>query len=134
MKKLLRAVAVALLGVSLSAGMASANSGTVSNTGPNSQNHVTFNGSNSTTVTSHNNGGVLNLNGQFAGSGNAQTNNNTNAGGATSGSVSNANSTSSSVSQNNSGAMAVAVAAAANNSGNNSGSISNTGPDSNNSV
>lgn len=132
MKKLLRAISIAVLGVGLSAGIVSANSGDVSNTGPGSDNVIRFEGDERTTVDSRNNADVTNRNTQNADSGDAEVRGNTNGGSADSGGASNDNSTDTSVSQSNSGATSAAMSGSG--SGSHSASIDNTGPDSNNRV
>ncbi len=133
MKKLLRIVAVSVLGVSLSAGLASAATGTIGTTGPSSNNQIAFTGTTTAAVTNANTAGVTNTNGQTAGSGAANVSGNTTGGSASSGAANNSNSSSTSVSANNS-ASAVAALSALNGGGSDVGSINNTGPSSNNQV
>lgn len=133
MKKLLRTLAAAFIGIGLSAGVAAAQTGTIGTTGPNSNNQVTHTGSKVTTVTASNSGSVSNNVRQGSYSGNAKVRHNTTGGSATSGAASNANTGSVNATMSNASAAAVATAAAAG-GGSNSGTITNTGPDSNNQV
>jgi hypothetical protein len=96
MKKLLKAVAVAGVMVGMSGGVAFADttcSGSISNTGPGSNNTVTCVTSNNESVKCENNIVVKNDNDQNANSGSASVDGNTTGGSATSGSASNSNST-----------------------------------------
>lgn len=68
-------------------------SGDISNTGPNSSNHIVFNNSSHVTMTNNNNVSVENNNSQSASSGNASVSGNTTGGSATSGNASNISTT-----------------------------------------
>lgn len=129
MKKLLRIVAVAVMGLSLTTGVAAANSGSVGTTGPNSNNQVEFNDRRDRTVENNNRVGVTNSNPQDAVSGDATAVNNTTAGGAMTGVARNDSLTRATVRLNNSSAMP-----ASESSSSHSAVINNTGPSSNNQV
>ena len=133
MKKLRRAFAVAMLGVGLSTGLASAQTGTIGTTGPNSNNQATFNDSHIATLTASNTAGVRNDTDQNANSGRAEVSGNTTGGSATSGAANNTSMTSTSASLSNASANA-AVAASFGGGSPDTASINNTGPNSNNQV
>lgn len=97
MKKLLRAIAIILLGVSFSTGVVFADTGSISNTGPGSTNSISFTETNNAFLNCVNAVNVTNVNNQTAVSGGATVSNNTVGGGATSGSASNSNSTSANI-------------------------------------
>lgn|GEM_PF-6529351 len=76
-------------------------SGSISNTGPDSTNKISFVAKNTTTVTNTNNVNVSSNNSQSAGSGSANVSGNTTGGSATSGEATNTNNTSVSLSVDN---------------------------------
>lgn len=133
MKKLLRTLAAAFIGIGLSAGVAAAQTGTIGTTGPNSNNQIMHNGTHVATVVSTNTASVGNNTGQRSSTGDAKVKHNTTGGNATSGAAMNASTTSTSGTLSNAGAAA-AAAAAMGSGGSNTGTINNTGPSSNNQV
>lgn len=130
MKKLplLQAAAVTVIGVGLTGAVASAATGTIDTTGPNSHATVKSTVSNQTHVNNKNHLHASNTNSQSAKSGKADVHNNTTGGGATSGDSSNDNSLNASVTVDNSGAAGALAGAVGGDD--NDGSISNTGPNS----
>jgi hypothetical protein len=102
MRKLLRIAAASAVSVSLTTGLAAAQSGSIDTTGPNSHNTVTVKSENKFRQTNNNHVSAHVSNDQHAYSGDAKVRNNTNAGDATTGSASNDNSTSLSASVSNS--------------------------------
>lgn len=134
MKKLLRSIAVAVLGVGLAAGVpASAHTGTIGTTGPSSLNQITFSDTHTAVVTSTNVLGVVNTTSQGATSGPANASTNTTVGNVGSGAASNNSATHTSAVQSNSNACGC-PAVAASGGGPNSGSINLTGPNSTNQI
>lgn len=130
MKKLLRIVAVAVMGLSLTTGVAAANSGSIGTTGPNSNNQVTLSDTHNRSVANNNNVGVANSNPQVSSSGNATSATNTTGGGAVTGVARNDSLTRATVRMDNSSAMPTPSASA-----NHTATISGpTGPSSNNQV
>lgn len=129
--KMLRVAAVTVLGLSLGAGVASAapGNGSVTNTGPDSDNIITFNNMSSALVSNTNGVTVTNTNPQAAVTGAAAVTDNTTGGGAASGDATNDSMLRGSLRISN-----VSAGAAALNSGGSAstGSISTTGPDSTN--
>ncbi len=131
-KQLIRAAATTVLGLSLTTGFAAAATGDISNTGPNSTNHVRSHVTNSATVANHNDLRATNNNTQTSRTGEAEAEHNTTAGDATSGSASNDNSLSASVSVDNSAGSAWLNGMSS--GGDNSGTIHTTGPSSRNAI
>jgi hypothetical protein len=111
------------------AGFAGASSGTIGTTGPDSNNQVTHDSEVDLDYENDNEVNLSNHNKQYASSGEVEVEHNTTGGDARSGSAANANSVSATVEVKNS-----QVAAPTSGGGSNSGSINNTGPDSNNQV
>jgi hypothetical protein len=132
--KVLRAAAVAVLGLSLGATVASASpgTGTIDTTGPNSHNEVTFNGGNTVDLDNNNRVDLDNRTYQDADSGDAEVEHNTTGGSASSGAAMNDNMTSAHVSISNTNSNSAALGAVG--GGSNDGSITNTGPSSWNEV
>jgi len=129
--KLLRASAGIVVGLSLTGGVAAAQSGDLSNTGPDSHNTIKFSNSQHTDVDNHNQLSASNDNDQSAYSGDASVKHNTTGGDATSGDASNDNSFDASVTVDNSGSCGCGSGSAL---GDPSASIDTTGPDSRNEV
>lgn len=113
-------------------GLAGAVSGSIDNTGPDSNNEIKSDVRLSTDVDNHNDLSVRNDNHQDATSGVAVASDSTTAGDATSGDASNGNSFNASVSVTNSASSTAALGADWNN--NSTASIDTTGPDSNNEI
>src|SRR3954468_5342332 len=101
--RLLRYAAIAISTIGVGMGVATAQSGTISTTGPGSFNQVSFNQLINWLQQNFNNVGVTNSNSQTAVSGSANSSGNTIGGGAFSGSASNNNGASTFVSLSNSG-------------------------------
>lgn len=117
------------------AGFASAAPGSIDTTGPDSSNHVTSSTHVRTTVRNNNRVHAYSSNSQQANSGSATATHNTTAGDASSGDASNHNALDASLSVDNSQSTANATNAAAMPANvDQSGSISDTGPDSHNEV
>lgn len=133
MKKLLRAIAVALLGVGMSAGVAAAQTGTIGTTGPDSNNQIKFDDTYKVDVESKNEAKVDNDTEQKAWSGEAEVEHNTTGGSARSGDARNTASTSTSATLRNS-SVAMPASGMGGGSGGHSATINHTGPDSNNQV
>lgn len=131
--KLLRAIAVVALGVSLSVGMAAAQTGTLDTTGPNSTNKIMFENDMDVDVRNDTDVDVDVDNDQDADSGHAKVHSNTNAGDAESGEATNDQTTSLSAVIDNSSANHAALSMGGNGS-DHSASIDTTGPNSNNHV
>jgi hypothetical protein len=133
--KIKKTAGAALLSLGLVVGLsgfASAATGSITNTGPDSYNAVKSKTINKTRVKNNNDLNVNSWTAQTASSGEASSEHNTTGGGATSGSAANTNSTSVSATIDNS---SVAGAVGGGGSGdNNSGTITQTGPDSTNVV
>jgi len=127
-KQLIRAAATTALGLSLTTGFAAAD---ISGTGPSSHNSVKSEITNTAHVKNNNNLGVSNSNSQSATSGKAKTSHNTTGGDATSGDASNSNDFSASATVDNSGLWSANWNMG---SGGATGDISNTGPNSNNTI
>ena len=130
--KLLRASAGIVVGLSLTGGVAAAQSGDLSNTGPDSTNTIKFSNSQHTDVDNHNSLSASNDNDQNAYSGDASVKHNTTGGDATSGDATNDNSFDASVTVDNSGSACGCAQGSA--LGDPSASIDTTGPDSRNEV
>ena len=130
MKKLLRILAVAVLGVGLSGGLASAATGTNDTTGPGSRNKVTSSNTTKVRVDNNNRLSVRNNNPQVAKSGDAKASWNTTGGDATSGGASNDGMFTASATVDNSSALGGVGGSSEDHSGDNT----NTGPNSHNTV
>ncbi len=131
MKKLLRLATASTVVLGLTTGIAAAQSGSISTTGPDSTNKVISRTDNSARIDNDNDLTVRNTNDQHSSSGDAKVRDNTTGGDATSGDASNSNSLTANVTVDNSGSMSGM------NWGSSSadpGSIDNTGPDSSNVV
>lgn len=115
------------------AGFAGASSGTIGTTGPDSNNEVTHDSNVDMDFDNRNDLNLDNNSDQWASSGEVEVEGNTTGGDAETGSASNANSVSATVEFDNSQA-ASSFDGAMGGSGSNSGTINNTGPDSNNEV
>lgn len=133
MKKILRLVAISVMALSFTTGIAAANSADIDTTGPDSTNKIEFDSHNSADVDNNNNLSVSNNNDQEAFSGNAKVKHNTTGGDATSGDASNDSLQSVAASVDNSGSSSAALGGGCG-CGDNDASISNTGPDSYNKV
>jgi hypothetical protein len=132
MKKLLKALAAALIGIGLSAGMAAAQTGSIDTTGPDSNNNIEFKDELDVDVDNKNDAEVRNDVDQDADSGDADVNHNTTGGDATSGDAMNESELSTSATMSNSGVGDLGDWWGG--SGSSSASIDNTGPDSDNTV
>lgn len=115
------------------AGFAGASSGTIGTTGPDSDNEISHESDVDMDFHNKNKIDIDNWSHQYASSGEAEARGNTTAGDATSGDAANATSLSATVEVDNSEGSANFSAALGGN-GSNSGSINNTGPDSENKV
>lgn len=133
-KKLLRAAAVAVLGVSMTTGLAAAQSGSINQTGQSSENRVRNRVTTSRTVTSDVTAGISNGNNQGTSTGTATANNNTTGGSVSSGMASNSNAFGLNATINNSMASTAAGGSGMAMESDNSGTISNTGQGSTNVV
>lgn len=114
------------------AGFAGATSGTIGTTGPDSHNYVSDKVDYDVEVENENDIELTNKSEQYASSGEVEVEHNTTGGDAMSGDAANANDVSAEVEVDNSGAAAVVEGAGV--TASNSGSITNTGPDSHNTV
>jgi len=130
-KTFYRAAAATVLGLSLATGMAAADTGNISHTGPSSDNNITTTTTNSSTVDNSNGVGLVNLNGQLGFTGDAHASHNTSGGDARSGAVTNTNTVGADVTVDNSGSSAPMVMPG---TGMNSGMMDHTGPDSKNNI
>jgi len=130
-RKLIRLAALVVMGASLSTGFAAAQSGTISTTGPSSNNEIKFRTSNHRTVENTTNATVGNTNPQTATSGAVLVASNTTAGGAGTGMAHNDSLLSTTVAVNNSGSDTCGCGTMG---GSDSASIGTTGPNSNNQV
>lgn len=99
MKKLSKLIAAVVLALGLSTAVASAQSCTIENTGPDSNNSCTVNETSNTNINCSNDAAVINANNQNSQSGDAETDSNTTGGSSTSGSANNSNDTNTNVSQ-----------------------------------
>jgi len=128
--KALRVTALAVLGLSLGATVASAAPGTgvIDTTGPDSHNEIVFDGGNDVDVDNDNDVSVDNDTDQDAYTGDAKVFDNTTGGDAASGSAMNDNMFRANLSIDNSGSSAAALDFGGN--GGNEGTIETTGPDS----
>lgn len=131
-KQLYRAAAATVLGLSLTTGIAAAQTGSINTTGADSYNRVSSRVHNSAHVDNNNNIGLHSSNTQTAYTGSATTTQNTTGGGAASGSATNSRSVSASLSVNNS--AGVSGMNWGGSGGDQTGTISNTGYNSNNVV
>lgn len=131
MKKLLKILAAAAVSASLTTGMAAAQTGSIGNTGPDSDNNIKNTTENDVDINNSNDVFALNFNGQRASSGEASAEKNTTAGNVSSGNASNSNNSSTSVSASNSAGSGMWTWGG---DGGQSGSINNTGPKSDNKV
>lgn len=131
---MLRVAAITVLGLSLGAGVASAapGDGSIDNTGPDSNNQITFNNDTDVDVDNDNDVRVRNHNPQDADSGDARVHHNTTGGDATSGDATNDSLLRATVRLSNTGAGVAALGNGGN--GGSTGSIDTTGPDSNNQI
>ncbi len=121
---------VASLGLVMGmAGFASAASGTIDTTGPDSTNRVTHKTYNSKKVRNNNNIQASNQNSQSAHTGSAKVKHNTTGGDARSGAAANSNALNASLTVNNAAGAGGGAATPASTS-NSTGTIRNTGPDS----
>jgi len=137
MKKLRTTLTAGLLSVGLIAGMnglASAAPGSIDTTGPDSSNHISSTVRSNMRIRNNNHVSVYNHNSQQANTGNATTNHNTRAGSARTGNASNATTLNASMTVDNSHAGTNNIMPVSTSSNNLGGSISDTGPDSANSV
>lgn len=136
--KMNKVVGTGLLSVGLVvglAGFAGATSGSIGTTGPDSNNEIKHESTSRVEVKNHNKLHLMNQNEQEASSGEAKTHGNTTGGDAESGSAANMNALDATVEVDNSGSAAGLVGNGMGSGGsNNSATISNTGPDSNNEV
>lgn len=130
-KQLYRAAAATVLGLSLTTGIVAADTGNISNTGPDSSNHVTAHTRVDTDVTNHNHVWASNDNDQSAYTGRAGVYHNTTGGSATSGSAMNSNGLSATVAVDNSSSSGSGSGVTTSSA---SGSIDHSGPNSDNSV
>jgi hypothetical protein len=125
----LRYASIALATLGLGLGVAAADSGSISTTGPDSINKISSTSSNTANLLNVNLVGVENNSLQVGASGDASVKHNTTGGSASSGAVTNANSNTTSVGVNNA-ASSSAWSSMFSGGGSNSASISLTGPDS----
>lgn len=132
MKKALRFVAVAVLGLTMTTGVASATTGSIDTTGPNSYNEVRSDYRKNVDVRNRNNVRLENSNDQFAQSGDATVSYNTTGGDAWTGDAANDNWTEASVSIDNSASSEAALGYGGGGGGWGGGSIDFTGPGSDN--
>jgi hypothetical protein len=132
MKKLVRLAGLSVMALSLTTGVAAAQTGSIENTGPDSYNKVIVKHSDTRKVRNNNHVGVENNNTQRAYTGDASVRHNTTGGDATSGDAANDNFVTTTIGVSNSGSSAAALGGSGGGSG--SGSIDTTGPDSYNKV
>jgi hypothetical protein len=129
-KKLIRLAAVSVMALSLSTGVAAANSGSIGTTGPHSYNKVEFRNRSTNKVENNNDVRVKNVNPQYARTGDASVRHNTTGGDATSGDAANDSLLRAAVRLDNSSATDAGCGCPSSNTG----AISNTGPKSYNKV
>lgn len=134
MKKLLRLAALSVMALSLTTGVAAANSGTVLDTGPDSYNKIEFENRSKTRLENNNRVRVYNNNPQSAYSGDARVRHNTTGGDATSGDATNDSLLRATVRLNNSSSSSAALNNGCGCEGASTGHIENTGPDSYNKI
>lgn len=132
MKRLLRTAAIVVTGVSLAGGVAAANAGTIGTTGPGSTQSVDNVRSDTRRVTNNTTGRVTNDNPQDATTGHSRVSGNTEGGNAMSGDADNDSLLETTATVNNTNAND--NAAMGNGGGTDTGTINNTGPDSDNTV
>ena len=134
-RSILRFGAIAMATAGLAVGVAAASSASLDSTGPQSHNSVKDTTSTNVDVHSTNNVGVNNGNSQGASTGDAKTKDNTTAGDATTGAASNSNDVSTTVDSSGScGCTDLSGLLGGGTGGNNDSTISNTGPQSHNTV
>jgi hypothetical protein len=126
----LRYAAIGMATLSL-AGFAAASTVNIGTTGPQSNNHVSLSNSNKASLDNYNNVGAANLNSQYAQSGDVKAADNTTVGGAASGAAKNSNATTTDVTISNAG---LGDSFSAPTPSNDSVSLSQTGPQSDNNV
>ncbi len=132
MKKIVRIAALSVMALSLTGGVAAAHSGSIGTTGPDSVNKIEHKNRSTRNVDNNNALFVVNYNPQEARTGRARVSHNTTGGDATSGDATNDSLLRARVTVNNSGSNSAALGSGS--SGNNSGTISKTGPDSYNTI
>jgi hypothetical protein len=130
-KQIIRAVATTMLALGLSTGVAAAQSGSISNTGADSNNTVNAGVTNKADVKDQNELGVSSGNWQNSRTGDAKTKDNTTGGDATSGDASNMNTVSAAVTVDNTGVTSTLGDMT---TGDPSGTINTTGYESSNTV
>lgn len=131
-KQLYRAAAATVLGLSLTTGIAAAQTGTITTTGAESYNKVSSHVRNRAEVENNNNVSLYSSNHQSAYTGDATSKQNTTGGGASTGNATNTRSVSAALTVNNSAGLSGMDWGASNPS--QTGTISNTGFDSTNVV
>lgn len=131
-RRLLRFVAAAVTALSLTTGVAAANSGSIDTTGPDSHNAVEFKNRHELRVKNNNNATVANSNPQTATTGDAKVRRNTTGGDAETGEAANDSLLSVSATLDNSSGTDCACNGSHN--GDDEGTIDNTGPDSFNEI
>jgi hypothetical protein len=132
MKKILRLLAIAVLALSLGTAGASAATGDIFNTGPDSYNKIEFENRHDVDVNNRTRANINNNNPQYAETGEAKVNHNTTGGDATSGEATNDSLLRVAGSVDNTASSLAALEGASN--GDDSASIEQTGPDSYNKV
>lgn len=132
MKKIVRIAALSVMALSLTGGVAAAQSGSIGTTGPDSTNVIKHKNRDTRKVRNNNALFVVNYNPQDAQTGRARVNHNTTAGDATSGDATNDSLLRARVDVDNSGSSRAALSGGS--AGNNTGTINNTGPDSYNKI
>jgi hypothetical protein len=132
MKKILRVMAIVVLALSLGTAAASAQTGTIGTTGPDSVNKIKFSNRHDVDLNNRTKIKVRNTNPQVAQSGDVGVSHNTTGGSAASGAAANDGLLRVAGAVDNSGSSAAALANQ--NGGDPTGSIENTGPDSTNKV
>jgi hypothetical protein len=131
-KQLYRAAAATVLGLSLTTGIAAAQTGSISTTGADSYNRVSSHVRNSAHVENNNNVRLYSANTQSASTGSANSSQNTTGGGASTGNATNTRTVSAALSVNNSAGLAGMSWSGSNDNLN--GTITNTGYNSTNVV
>lgn len=134
MKKLLRLAALSAVAFSLTTGVAAANSGSISDTGPDSINKVKFENRSKVRLENTNRVRVQSNSAQSAFTGDARVTHNTTGGSARTGDAANDNLVRATVSSNNSNSSSAALENGCGCLGSSSGTIDNTGPDSVNKI
>lgn len=132
MKKLSRIIAIAVLALSIGSGVASAATGTIGNTGPNSNNQVTVNGNQHHHLSNTNYVHVKGSNMQTAYTGDVSVSHNTTGGSAMTGYADNSNSTGASLSISNASSSSAVLSSST--VGTDTGTVNTTGPSSNNQI